>query len=486
MRTLVHRLVPPTDDVGAFHQGALLVAACVLTGLFAAFYAAVDAVSGMWVGAGVMVGAAVLFLGLAPVFRRTGSVPLVAHSFIGVGALAVLANAHWAGGAEVLAWLAVVPLAAVLLTDGHRGVVWGGVAVGLAVLFAVLEGAGYAYPVSRTPQDSPVWTALVRGGLPLLVYLLALVFCRERTKALATIGAQKGEIQDALDRLEEAQARLVRRETLAALGQVTAGIAHEVQNPLTFVTGFSALNGELAAELRAALDAGDAGGATALALEIEANAERVHHHGERADAIVRSMSAVASRTAGPRRRVGLNGLVASAVARAVADAGPGAPVPIEEDYDGYAGTADVAPDEVEQAVRHVVANAIDAARAAAPRRDGPPRVRVETAREGDRVLVRVRDNGPGIAADLRDRVFEPFYTTKPPGEGTGLGLALAYDVVVGRHGGALALDSVAGEGTMVTASLPASAAPRAVPHSHDPPSTPERVPALPPTTRPLS
>ncbi len=483
MRPLAHHLVPPTDDVGAYHQGTLLVAACVVTGLFAAFYAVVDATFGLWVGAGVMAAAAVLFLGLAPVFGRTGSVPLVAHSFLAVGTVAVVVNAHVAGGAEVLAWLAIVPLAAVLLTDGHRGVVWGGVAVGLAVLFAVLEGAGYAYPVSWTPRDRPVWTALVRGGLPLLVYLLALVFCRERTQALATIGAQKAEIQDALDRLEEAQARLVQRETLAALGQVTAGIAHEVMNPLNFVTNFSTLNQELAADLRAALDAGDRAEATALAAELEANAERVHHHGERADAIVRSMSAVGPRTAGPRRRVGVNGLVAAAVARAAADAGAGAPVPVEEAYDGYAGTADLAPDEVGQAVRHVVANAIDAARAAAPRRDGPPRVRVETAREGDRVLVRVRDNGPGIAADLRDRVFEPFYTTKPPGEGTGLGLTLAYDVVVGRHGGALELDSAAGEGTMVTVSLPASAAPRPAPPADDPPDTPERVPTRPPTTR---
>ncbi|MGB3542799.1 histidine kinase dimerization/phospho-acceptor domain-containing protein, partial [Rubrivirga sp.] len=284
MRALVYRLVPPTDDVGAFHQGTLLVVACFVTGLFSAFYAVLDAAFGLWIGTAVMTGAAGLFLGLAPVFRRTGSIPIVVHSFLAVGTLAVLANAHLAGGAEVLPWLAVVPLAAVLLTDGHRGLVWGVVAVALAAGFAVLEGVGYAYPVVRTPQDSPVWTALVRAGLPLLVFLLARVFCHERARALATISAQKAEIQDALDRLEETKARLVQRETLAALGQVTAGIAHEVKNPLTFITGFSELNRELAAELRGEAEAGRLDGVVAVAAEIEANAERVRQHGERADA----------------------------------------------------------------------------------------------------------------------------------------------------------------------------------------------------------
>ena len=457
MPALVRRLIPHTDDVGAYHQGALLVVACFVTGVVSALYAALDAVTGLWAGAGVMAGAAALFLGLAPVFQRTGSVPLVAHSFLAVGTAAVLANAHLAGGAEVLPWLAVVPLAAVLLTGGRGGGVWAGVAVALAALFAVLEGVGYAYPVTLTAQDSPAWTAAVRAGLPLLVYLLALVFTREREKALATIGAQKAELQGALDRLGEARDRLVQREKLAALGQVTAGIAHEVHNPLNFVLNFSSINGDLAGELREAVASGDIDEVAALAAEIGANAERVRHHGERADAIVRSMSAVACRTAARRQRVGLNALVARAVARATADAGPGAPVPIEEAYDGYAGVLDVAPQEFEHAVRHVVANAVDAARHAAPRLDGPPRVRVETTAEGDWVRVRVRDNGPGIAPDLLGRVLEPFYTTKPPGEGTGLGLALAHDVVAVRHGGTLAVESVEGEGTMVTLSLPAPA-----------------------------
>jgi signal transduction histidine kinase len=120
---------------------------------------------------------------------------------------------------------------------------------------------------------------------------------------------------------------------------------------------------------------------------------------------------------------------------------------------------DVTPEEVERAVRHVVENAIYAARAASPHLDAPPRVCIETVASANRVAIRVRDNGTGVVAADRERLFEPFYTTKPPGEGTGLGLALTYDVIVTRHGGSISVDSEDGEGTMITLSLPAATAP---------------------------
>ena len=473
MRALVHRLVPQTDDVEAYHQGTLLVLGSFLTGLFCAGYAVLDVIVGSWVGTLVMGAAAVLYFVLPPLFRHTGSVSLVANSFLGLGTTIIVANAHLAGGAEVLAWLAAVPIAAVLIAGGWPASFWATVSIGLAVLFALLEGAGYTYPVSLTAAEVPLWAASVRGGLPLLVYLLALVFCDERAKSLDTIQERHAALQAALDELERAQGRLVQQEKLAALGQVTAGIAHEIKNPLNFVTNFSSLNGELADELAAALAAGDAAEAADLATDIRENARRVHEHGQRADAIVRSMLAMARKEAGPRRRVGLNALVADAVREAVADAGPRPPVALDEAYDGLIGTVDVAPEEVGRAVRNVVANAVDAARGSAPRLGGPPRVAVETAAVDGRVLVRVRDNGPGMAPDVRDRVFEPFFTTKPTGEGTGLGLALTHDIVVERHAGAISVESVEGEGTMVTLSLPVALPPR----GPAPPRAPADAPA---------
>ena len=458
MRSFIDRLVPRTDDIEAYHQGTLLVLACVLTGLFAAGYALLDLFAGFWVGGATMSVMTVLFFGLAPLFRHTGSVSLVAHLFLGIGTVTIVANAHFAGGPEVLAWLAAVPIAAVLVTNPRAAAVWVAVSVAVAALFASLEARGYAYPIATTPAEDPVWVVLVRAGLPLIVFALARVFHRERERALGGIRARNGDLQDALDRLGRTQARLVQHEKLAALGQVTAGIAHEIKNPLNFVTNFSALNGDLADDLEAALD--DPEAAREILAEIRANAARVHAHGERADAIVRSMLAMARKEGGPRRRVALNALVAEAVAAAASGSGPRPAVDVEENYDGLVGTADVAPEEVARAVRNVVGNALDAARAAAPRLDGPPRVRVETAAGDGRVAIRVRDNGPGMAADVRDRVFEPFFTTKPSGEGTGLGLALAYDIVVARHGGSISVESAEREGTMVTLWLPAPTRPR--------------------------
>lgn len=459
MLSLIRQLVPHTDDVEAYHQGTLLVLACILTGSFASLYAVLDALSGLWIGAATMAASAVLFFSLPPVFRFTRSVPLVAHLFLALGTATVLVNAEYTGGAEVVVWLAVIPIAAMLTLRGRQAEIWVAIAVVAAGLMAALEASGHDYAVTLVPSEKTALLIGVRAGLPAIIYVLVLVFRTERERAGEALRVQNDNLQTALRRLEKAKDRLVQHEKLAALGQVTAGIAHEIRNPLNFVSNFSSINHELATDLRAAIASGDTTEALELVDQLRDNAGRVHHHGERAEAIVRSMLALADGRTSPRQRVGVNTLVADAVARAVKDAPPRPPVTIEETYDGFAGTMDVTPEEVERAVRHVVENAIYAARDASPRLDGPPRVSIETVASSGRVAIRVRDNGAGIVATDRERLFEPFYTTKPPGDGAGLGLALTYDVIVTRHAGSISVDSEEGEGTMLTLSLPASTAP---------------------------
>jgi len=459
MLSLIRQLVPYTDDVEAYHQGTLLVLACVLTGLFAVLYAVLDALSGLWIGAGTMTASAGLFFALPPVFRFTRSVSLVAHLFLGLGTATVLVNAEYTGGADVVVWLAVVPIAAMLILKGRQAEIWVVVAVVAAGIMAGLEALGHEYGVTLVPSEKTALLISVRAGLPAIIYFLALVFRTERQRAGKALSAQNDDLQTALNRLERAQDKLVQHEKLAALGQVTAGIAHEIRNPLNFVSNFSDLNHGLASDLHDAIVSGDTTEALELAKEVRDNAERVHRHGERAESIVRSMLALADRRISPRQRVSVNTLVAEAVARAVEDGSSRPLVTVDETYDGLAGTMDVTPEEVERAVRHVVENAIYAARAASPRLDGPPRVCIETVASSGRIAIRVRDNGAGIAAADRERLFEPFYTTKPAGDGAGLGLALTYDVIVTRHAGAISVDSEEGEGTMITLSLPAATAP---------------------------
>ncbi|WP_412061763.1 sensor histidine kinase [Rubrivirga sp. IMCC45206] len=460
MHALIHRLVPPTPgDDDAYHRGYLLVVACFLTGLISIGYAVLDAFAGFWVGTVVMSVVAVLFVGLPPLFRHTGSVALVAHLFLLVGTATVVINTHFAGGAEILPWLAVVPIAGALLMGRRAGAWWAALAMALAATFALLEANGYRYAVETDLQQDPVWVTLVRVGLPLIVYLLARVFQDERERALAALRVRNEALEVAMRDLQAAQQRLVQQEKLAGLGQVAAGIAHEIMNPLNFVANFSALNAELADELRAAVGAGDDGEVSELIDEIEANAGRVQAHSQRADAIVRAMLAHTRTGGGAHRAVDLNGLVSDEVARlgrAGEDRAPGAPVTVEVEAAPDAGAVEGSPEEIERALRNVLDNAVYAARLASPAAGGAPCVRVETAREDGAAVIRVSDNGPGVPVELRDRVFEPFFTTKPSGEGIGLGLSLSHEIVHARHGGTLAVEPNASGGATFVLTLPAS------------------------------
>ena len=458
MHGFLNRLVPfsPGED-DAYHRGYILVAACFLTGLFSVGYALLDAVVGYWVGTVVMGIVAVLFFVLPPVFRHTGSVGLIANLFLLVGTGTVLLNVHFSGGSEILPWLAVVPIAGVLLTGRRAGALWTALAMVLATLYVVLEAKGIHNPAGATMESNPVWVGLIRVGLPLIVYLLARVFQDERVRALGMLQARHAALELAMRDLKEAQTQLVRHEKLVSLGQVAAGIAHEIKNPLNFVTNFSSLTIELAGELRHALRTGDHLAAGELIDEVEANAGRIHAHGERADAIVRSMLAHARTERGAREPTDLNAIVAAQVAAVACKRSLrplDARVTIETRYAPDAGTVDVAPEEIERALHNLLDNAVYAARSSPPEPGEAPRVRVETAREGSLSVVRIRDNGPGIPADLHDRVFEPFFTTKPRGEGIGLGLSLSYEIVHARHGGTLSVEAGGARGATFVMALP--------------------------------
>ncbi|HEX9951509.1 MAG TPA: ATP-binding protein [Rubricoccaceae bacterium] len=283
----------------------------------------------------------------------------------------------------------------------------------------------------------------------------------------------------ALERLTSAQDRLVHAEKMASLGRVTAGVAHEIQNPLNFVTNFATMTVELAADLRALLADGlRTEAALAEAAEtvgdIADNAARIEEHGARASAVVKGMLEHGGRARAGRRTADLNAVVAehAALARRAAERTSGAETPAPDlDLDPAVGSVVVLPEDVGRVVQNVVGNAYQAVGS-----DGT--VRVTTRRLGDAVEIVVADTGCGMPADVAARAFEPFFSTRPTGSGTGLGLSLAYDIVTDGHGGEIALESAEGEGTTVRISLPAvrEAAPReAAPHATALRETPSRV-----------
>jgi signal transduction histidine kinase len=279
------------------------------------------------------------------------------------------------------------------------------------------------------------------------------------------------ELADTLDDLRAAQTRLVQQEKMASLGRMTAGVAHEIKNPLNFVVNFAGLNRDLLQELRDELAAAparpvgealtDAGG---LFDDLRTNAEKIAEHGARADGIVRAMLAHARGGSAVLVAADLNALVAEQAALAFHSArarDDGFACALTQELDPAAGLVRCAPQEIGRVLQNLLGNAFYAVAERSRERPGgdgayAPAVAVRTRRAGEAVVVEVEDNGAGIPEAIREHVFEPFFTTKPTGTGTGLGLSLAYDIVQ-SHGGTLAFESAAGRGTRFVLTLPLEA-----------------------------
>jgi signal transduction histidine kinase len=296
----------------------------------------------------------------------------------------------------------------------------------------------------------------------------------ENVRLFDSVEARTRELARSLEELRATQNRLVQTEKLASLGQLTAGIAHEIKNPLNFVNNFSALAIELISELEEALRAAGLDDKvkaqiTELADMLKGNLDKVVEHGRRADSIVKNMLLHSRRESGEHRPVEINALVAESLnlayhgARA---AEQGFNITLEQLLDPAAGIVDVFPQEITRVLLNLISNgfyAVTKRKAEANTGDYKPTLSATTKDLGDSVEIRIRDNGTGIPAEVRDKIFNPFFTTKPAGEGTGLGLSLSYDIIVKQHGGSIEVDTQPGEFTEFRIVLPRSAASAAQP-----------------------
>jgi PAS domain S-box-containing protein len=269
----------------------------------------------------------------------------------------------------------------------------------------------------------------------------------------------------ALAELKVAQDRLVQTEKLASLGQLTAGIAHEIKNPLNFVNNFSGLSMELVDELRDALH--DVPLTEKVRAEVDElsstlrdNLDKVVQHGKRADSIVKNMLMHSREGSGERRLVDVNALVEESLNLAYHGARAekqGFAVTLERSFDPAAGQANVFPHDITRVLLNVFANGFYAAnqrKVQVGNDDFEPSVVATTKSLGPRVEIKIRDNGVGIPPEVKDKMFNPFFTTKPTGEGTGLGLSISHDIVVKQHAGAIEVDTQPGEFTEIKITLP--------------------------------
>ena len=410
-----------------------------------------------WPLIGMGAPAMLLFLFLDDYDVPDGAMQIVAAAYLGLFVyylsqqddfkrFLILLNAHW-------------PLVAVTVVSGAVDLINKNFFNTYSTWFvsAQLLGFGWIYARFATSKKQQEEIKRINERKSELEAMVA-----ERT---AEITQQKNELQVALKELQSTQAQLIQQEKLASLGELTAGIAHEIQNPLNFVNNFSEVSMELIDEMEEELAKGDTEEVIAIATDIKNNLEKIRHHGQRADAIVKGMlqhSRASSNIKEPTQinniadeyfRLAYHGLRAkdkSFNAELVSNFDPNLPV------------IDLVSQDVGRVLLNMFTNAFyavhDRKKTAGP--DFRPKVEVSTktihtlSGGPHGIEIRVKDNGSGIPDEIKDKIMQPFFTTKPAGEGTGLGLSLSYDIIVKAHKGKIDIQSKVGEGTEFIITLP--------------------------------
>jgi GAF domain-containing protein len=291
----------------------------------------------------------------------------------------------------------------------------------------------------------------------------------ENVRLFENVESRTRELAASLEDLRTAQDRLVQTEKLASLGQLTAGIAHEIKNPLNFVNNFSGISAEMIDELREVLsglsfDKKARTEINELTDTLKGNLEKIVQHGKRADSIVKNMLLHSRAGSGDRRPVDINAVVEESLNLAYHGARAekqGFNITLERSFDPAAGEVDVFPQEITRVLLNLISNGFYAAtkRKGQPGADShDPTLVAATKNLGDRVEIRIRDNGTGIPPEIKDKMFNPFFTTKPAGEGTGLGLSISHDIIVKQHAGSIEVDTQPGKFTEFKIILPRTAA----------------------------
>ena len=310
------------------------------------------------------------------------------------------------------------------------------------------------------------------AGLGILLIVATGLYRNNRQKQKANnllqqqkeeINIQKSKVEETLSELKSTQGQLIQSEKMASLGELTAGIAHEIQNPLNFVNNFSEVNNELLVEMKEEMDKGNLGEAKQIAENIIENSRKVLNHGKRADGIVKGMLQHAQASSGQKEPTDINALAdeyfrLSYQGLRAKDKSFNAS--LQTHLDPAIGKINIVPQDIARVLLNLYNNAFYAVAhlpSEAVNGNGPvntnPTVWLTTKKLGDKVMISVRDNGPGISQKVIDKIFQPFYTTKPSGQGTGLGLSLSYDIVK-AHGGEIKLETKEGEGAEFSIQLP--------------------------------
>jgi two-component system NtrC family sensor kinase len=313
-----------------------------------------------------------------------------------------------------------------------------------------------------------VYVLLTVVGVLLLLSIIFYRNYRQKQKANHLLHGQKEEIENqrdnlgkALQELKNTQSQLVQREKMASLGELTAGIAHEIQNPLNFVNNFSEVSTELLDEMDVELDKGDIAEAKSIAADLKQNLEKINHHGKRADFIVKGMLQHSRTSTGERELTNINTLADEFLKlsyHGLRAKDKNFNAELITNFDEKLPKVNIAAQDIGRVLLNLFNNAFYAVneKKKTAGDDYKPEVTVSTSSTSKEIQIKVKDNGNGIPDAIKDKIMQPFFTTKPTGEGTGLGLSLSYDIVVKGHGGSITVETKEGEGSEFTVTLPIS------------------------------
>ena len=310
-----------------------------------------------------------------------------------------------------------------------------------------------------TYQNQLKQYALIAGLVMLLLIAFFLYRNNRKEKKAKNLLQNKNEvIEQTLKNLKSTQSQLIQSEKMASLGELTAGIAHEIQNPLNFVNNFSEVNTELIDEMQQEIDKGNLEDAKAIAKDIKDNEQKINHHGKRADAIVKGMLQHSRSSSSVKEPSDINALADEYLRLAyhgLRAKDKSFNATLKTDYDPSIGKVNIIPQDIGRVILNLITNAFYAVTEKKKQQSDKyePTVSVSTKKINSKIEISVRDNGNGIPQKVLDKIFQPFFTTKPTGQGTGLGLSLSYDIVK-AHGGELKVETKEGEGSLFIIQLP--------------------------------
>jgi signal transduction histidine kinase len=402
-------------------------------------------------------------------YKNGLSKSIAAHLFLSQHALSFIIQAYFQGGlmAPAPAAFFLLPAVSMLILGKKSATWWVGISVVMTTIFLLYESSIGSLPIGYDLEKQRLFFYSSLVGTNVTIFFILLVYENSKNRALESIQKKNAD-------LISTQSQLIQAEKMASLGELTAGIAHEIQNPLNFVNNFSEVNAELIDEMQLEMDKGNLEDAKAISNDIKENELKINHHGKRADAIVKGMLQHSRSSSGIKEPTDINALAEEYLRLAyhgLRAKDKTFNATLKTDFDPSIGQIRAIPQDLGRVVLNLINNAFYAVDEKNRLRNPEgfialqgsdnyvPTVTVTTSRsittEGrGEVRISVADNGNGIPQNVIDKIYQPFFTTKPSGQGTGLGLSMSYEIVNKGHGGELKVETKEGKGSVFTIFLP--------------------------------